>query len=44
MDATGAFEGFHDPKTFLTLKKFYVGDLLESEIKDVTGKILLIRI
>jgi cytochrome b involved in lipid metabolism len=37
MDATGAFEGFHDPKTFLTLKQFYVGDLEESEIQESTG-------
>ncbi|KAJ3253950.1 hypothetical protein HK103_007619 [Boothiomyces macroporosus] len=36
MDATGPFEGFHDPKTFLTLKKYYVGDLAPDQIHPPT--------
>lgn len=32
IDATGAFEGFHAPSSFLKLKQFQVGELMASEI------------
>ncbi|KAJ3345701.1 hypothetical protein HDU91_007265 [Kappamyces sp. JEL0680] len=32
LDATGPFEGFHEPASWLLLQKYYVGDLRHDEI------------